>query len=221
MKLIKKIDIIINKERKVKMATHCLQYLFHGFTGFRWPVAYYASETASAFQIYNSFCFTVDYVNMDGASTNRLFMHMLSEDMWKSNFLVSDIFERDHQICILQDIKHVLKKIRNNLESSRLENKSKPGCCLINYSVPIVRSHWEEAYKFNIQDGFPIHPKLTEEHIVLTPVSKMRNSLATDVLNGEMLSKNPKDSIFVKIRLSLILDPLDLNVDQFENRTKN
>jgi hypothetical protein len=78
-----KIDIIINNERKAKMATHCLQYIFHGFTGFRWPVAYYASETANAFQIYNTFWdvlsnlskhgFTVDYVNMDGASTNRLF----------------------------------------------------------------------------------------------------------------------------------------------------
>ena len=35
------------------------------------------------------------------------------------------------------------------------------------------------------------------------------------------ISKRPKDSIFVKIKLSLILDPFDLNVDQFENRTKN
>lgn len=82
-----KIDIIINNERKVKMATHCLQYIFHGFTGFRWPVAYYASETANAFQIYNTFWdvlsklsqhdFTVDYVNMDGASTNRLYAHVV------------------------------------------------------------------------------------------------------------------------------------------------
>ena len=35
------------------------------------------------------------------------------------------------------------------------------------------------------------------------------------------ISKNPQDSIFVRIKLSLILDPLDLNVDQFENGTKN
>ena len=34
-------------------------------------------------------------------------------------------------------------------------------------------------------------------------------------------SKKPKNSIFVKIKLSLILDPLDFNVDQFENGTKN
>ena len=35
------------------------------------------------------------------------------------------------------------------------------------------------------------------------------------------ISKKPKNSIFVKIKLSLILDPLDFNVDQFENGTKN
>jgi hypothetical protein len=192
-----KIDIIINNERKVKMATHCLQYIFHGFTGFRWPVAYYASETANAFQIYNTFWdvlsnlskhgFTVDYVNMDGASTNRLFMHMLCEDLWQSKYIISNIFQRDHKICLLQDIKHVLKKIRNNMEASRSENKSKPGRYIIKDDIPIVWSHWEEAYKFNIQDGFPIHRKLTEEHILLTPVSKMRNGLASDVLNSEML----------------------------------
>jgi len=34
------------------------------------------------------------------------------------------------------------------------------------------------------------------------------------------ISKNPKDSIFDEIKQSLILDPLDLNVDQFENWTK-
>ena len=33
--------------------------------------------------------------------------------------------------------------------------------------------------------------------------------------------RTPKNSIFVQIKQSLILDPLDLNVDQFENGTKN
>ena len=34
-------------------------------------------------------------------------------------------------------------------------------------------------------------------------------------------SKDPKNSYFVKIKPSLISVPLDLNVDQFENGTKN
>ena len=34
------------------------------------------------------------------------------------------------------------------------------------------------------------------------------------------ISKRPKNLIFVKIKLSLILDPLDFNVDQFETGPK-
>lgn len=29
------ISVICNKEKKVQLATHALQYVFHGFTGFR------------------------------------------------------------------------------------------------------------------------------------------------------------------------------------------
>jgi hypothetical protein len=29
------ISVICNKEKKVQLATHVLQYVFHGFTGFR------------------------------------------------------------------------------------------------------------------------------------------------------------------------------------------
>ena len=79
--------------------------------------------------------FTVDYVNMDGASTNKLFMHMC-EDLWQSKYMISNVFQRDHKICLLQDIKHVLKKIRNNMESSRSENKSKPGRYIIKKLYP-------------------------------------------------------------------------------------
>lgn len=72
--------------------------------------------------------------------------------------------------CALSKM-HVFKKIRNNIESSKC----------------IVWEHWEECFKFNFQNGFSIHNKLTEEHINLTPSSKMRNELAIQVLNKDML----------------------------------
>lgn len=193
------IDILINKEKKVKMATHCLQFVFHGFTGFRWPVAYYGSETATGYQINVAFWevleklheygFTVDYVNLDGASTNRLFMNMLipGNGGRDCKFMALDIFNSKHKICLIQDIKHVIKKIRNNVESSRYINKSGRGRYLMIDSTPVLWDHWQDAFRFNIQDGFPIHKNLTEEHINLTPAAKMRNSLASDVLNHEML----------------------------------
>lgn len=54
-------------------------------------------------------------------------------------------------------------------------------------SRPIVWDHWESAYKYNISDGFPIHQNLTNDHIEVTPVSKMQNHLAAEVLNTDML----------------------------------
>jgi len=51
----------------------------------------------------------------------------------------------------------------------------------------ITWDHWEACFNFNFQSGFLVHPKLTEEHIKLTPAAKMRNSLAIEVLNRDML----------------------------------
>ncbi|OWF43040.1 hypothetical protein KP79_PYT24941 [Mizuhopecten yessoensis] len=194
------IDIICNGKRRVQLATHALQFVFHGLTGFRWPVVYYGSNTATAHQLYNCFwkCvdvldengFTVDYVMTDGASTNRSFVNMLfpkSHSRRDDSFIFPDVFYREHKICAIQDIMHVLKKIRNNIESSTNENSSKSGRYLVLENEKIVWDHWKECLQFNFQNGFAIHPKLTEEHINLTPASKMRNQLAIDVLNKNML----------------------------------
>jgi hypothetical protein len=47
--------------------------------------------------------------------------------------------------------------------------------------------YWIECFNFNFQNGFGIHKKLTEDHFTLTPASKMRNQLAIDVLDKNML----------------------------------
>jgi hypothetical protein len=41
-------------------------------------------------------------------------------------------------MCAIQDIMHVLKRIRNNIESSKLENQTKPGRYLFFNNHPIV-----------------------------------------------------------------------------------
>lgn len=68
--------------------------------------------------------FTVDCVMLDGASTNRTFTGMLfhgppADSAW----MFHDIFDRHHQICAIQDIMHCIKKLRNNIESSKSEHK--------------------------------------------------------------------------------------------------
>lgn len=130
--------------------------------------------------------FTVDYVMMDGASTDRSSVNMLF-DSNPREALFSDVYDINHSICAIQDIMHVLKRVRNNIESSKLEHKQKKGRLLLLNDSYIVWDYWVECFNFNIQNGFGIHAKLSPEHLNLTPASKMRNSLALDVLNKDML----------------------------------
>ena len=43
------LSVINNKGKKVELATHCLQFIFHGHNGFRWPVAYNGSNPATTY----------------------------------------------------------------------------------------------------------------------------------------------------------------------------
>ncbi|MES9881350.1 MAG: hypothetical protein ABW185_10765 [Sedimenticola sp.] len=132
--------------------------------------------------------FTTDYIMMDGGSANRSFTNMLfNGSPREQKYTTSDIFNVSHKIAIIQDAKHCLKKIRNGIESSRISNVNASGRHLVNAGQSIVWDHFEEVANFNWQFGFRIHRKLTREHIELTPVSKMRNELATSVLNRDML----------------------------------
>ena len=84
------ITIITNGSVKTELASHCLQFMFHGLCSFRWPVAYYGSNPAKAHQLYVSLwdCvdaldengFVVDYIMFDGASTNRSLTNILTND---------------------------------------------------------------------------------------------------------------------------------------------
>ena len=72
----------------------------------RWPVAYYATRTATAHQIYLSFAevvealmlfgLIVDYTCMDGASTNRSFTKMAFPETPKSSdFKAFNMFDQE------------------------------------------------------------------------------------------------------------------------------
>ena len=48
-------------------------------------------------------------------------------------------------------------------------------------------NHVEEAFQFNLQAGFRLHRYLTKEHVELTSATKMRNKLAEQVLDKDIL----------------------------------
>ena len=133
--------------------------------------------------------FAIDYVMMDGGSANRsLTSLLLGEQPRVQKFTTPNIYDFTRSITLVQDIKHCFKKIRNGIESSRLENRnSKKGRLLQLDDQPIVWEHFEGAFTFNTQSGLRIHRYLTKEHISLTPSNKMRNNLATQVLDKDML----------------------------------
>ena len=132
--------------------------------------------------------FSVDYVSMDGASTNRAFTKMLfSGPPMDSLFLARNPLDSSHFIAFNRDIKHCIKKIRNGIESSRETNTLK-GKHLLYKDVPIVWEMWQRAFTYNSAHSIRLHHKLTREHIFMTSNLIMRNHLAEDVLSSEMLS---------------------------------
>ena len=75
------------KNQDFKLATHCLQYLYVGFNGFRWPVAYYGSDNVNGHGLWFTFWEVVKHVErskfrvhgaiMDGSSNNRQFTRIV------------------------------------------------------------------------------------------------------------------------------------------------
>ena len=227
------VEIIINKKKEVKLATHILQIVYNGFTGFRWPVAYFPSKTATAYQIHKMFWegveilgqygFTIDYCSLDGASTNRSFIQMhFPDNPRNSSYTTIDQYDQTHSITFMQDCKHALKKIRNSIESSRLENLESGTRCLKYNDKYILWEHFEGAYHFNKRDGFRLNKHLTKDHIELTSSSKMRNNLALQVMDIDMLNlmKQYQASLEDKSKLDstvTLLEKTSQLVDIFSN----
>ena len=186
---------VTRKSDTPEIATDILQVTFNGFNGFRWPIAYFPTTKANPAQLWNIFWEGVDimdqygfevlYCSLDGASTNRSFMHMhFDRSIKESLFTTRNIYNSSQPMFLIQDIKHVLKKIRNSVSASSTNSKVR---CLVLNDLPILWDYWVQAYHYNSSFVLRIHPKLTKEHVYLTNASKMRNKLANQVLDSDML----------------------------------
>ena len=80
----------------------------------------------------------------------------------------------------------MIKKIRNSLYSSGREQDHKR---LISHPFSFIEwAHFRDAYMWdNANHTLRIHRKLTSEHFYLNNALKMRNHLAEQVLNSDML----------------------------------
>ena len=78
----------------------------------------------------------------DGASTNQLLTSLLLNENPRGNkFMAKNILDSMH-CFIIQDPKHVINKIRNNVESSLAEQMSSTGRYLICKGKYILWEHW-------------------------------------------------------------------------------
>ena len=84
------------------------------------------------------------------------------------------------------DYSHVIIFFRNNVLQSGHHTKC-TGCLKLPNQKEVVWQHWIDAYKHDHLNVVKIHKKLTSEHVFLNCASKMRNSLAEEVLDSDMV----------------------------------
>jgi len=100
------------------------------------------------------------------------------------------------------DIKHVIKRIRNNISKSDEKECNTKELKMNNY---IFWSHLINAYtcKWDNDNAFQLHHKLKDEHFYLNSQLKMRNKLAGDVLDENMLILMKSFQIFLGTQVQL------------------
>lgn len=151
---------MVNKTDELLMAKYILQFIFLGYDGFRFPVAYFPTTGVNAPELYinvwkiiselSLYGFSIEYVCFDGGSSNRSFqiMHFNDKDeAMEKNYTTSNPFHPSENVTLLMDYSHNIKKIRNNIYSSGDHKLSKRKLKLNNKFV--VWLHWINAYNWD------------------------------------------------------------------------
>ena len=227
-------EVSPNSKSSIVMASHYFQYIYVGLSGFCWPVAYYASNNVNGHSIYltvwplldtlHTHGFNVMGILMDGSNNNHQFCRLMvkSENARLFKYSASNPYDPDEHVSLIQDCKHVFKKIRNLIFSSRRDGKSVPQ---LKYKGKFIFwEHFEEAYDFNCRTDLQLYRKLSCDHVKVTDAGKMHNHLAINVLNHEMLhlmlvyQQSLEDSLILNSTIALLQQTSTL-VDIFCNNS--
>ncbi|ELT87513.1 hypothetical protein CAPTEDRAFT_190460 [Capitella teleta] len=183
---------------EVQLASHVLQILFVSHSGFRFPVAHYPTHEAQAPELFHviweaidkldDWGFNVEYLCQDGAVANRQLVQIfcagkLPRDV---NFTAPSMLNPTQNMVFIMDPKHTHKKIRNGLLSSgSIRQLTLPH---LGENSTVLWEHWRAAYQWDTENNpLPIHRKLTPAHMQPDSSEKMRNHLAEEVLDKDML----------------------------------
>ncbi|MES9902010.1 MAG: hypothetical protein ABW168_04915 [Sedimenticola sp.] len=187
--------ILRTGKNEKSLGTHALQFVFLGITGFRFPFAHFITDGVQAPELYSLFWEAVDklhmfgfktlYTCMDGAQCNRTFMKYNVGDSSTTYKTPCPCYAGD--VIFMMDFSHVMKKIRNNILKSGIH----ANCTRLLTILPSMKTiQWQmfvDCFKWDKSNSFQIHKKLTNEHMYVSTQGKMRNHLAEDVLDTDML----------------------------------
>lgn len=114
-------------------------------------------------------------------------MKMLLRENVSKTMTFDNIFDvTKTQICLIMYYSHVVKKIRNNITKSGTLTTHKRYLKL--GKKYIVWEHWYKAYQWDFYSNtLKVYQQLTQDHFFFNSQLKMRNKLAEDVLNENML----------------------------------
>ena len=195
-----------------ELATHILVFLVKSVVN---PLSYsfasFATTGISAHQIMPNFWRAVRYLEQinlhviaataDGASPNRRFFRM--HKFLQGDSAVEDVVYHTKNIYSAQnrfiyffaDVPHLMKTSRNCLSNSGSGRATR---YMWNSGFFVLWSHITQIYDEQLLSGLKFIPKLTADHINLTPYSVMRVNLAVQVLSdtvGKVLAElGPPDA---------------------------
>ena len=183
------------------IASHVLVFLLRSVVNpFKFSLANFATKNATASQIFPLFwkavaiCETqcaikVVAATCDGASANRKFFRMhfglTHDDELNANtdvvYRTINFFSEDKRyIYFISDPPHLLKTARNCLNNS---GSGKGTRFMWNGGLFLIWNHISDIFLEDQECGLQLLPKITYEHVYLTPYSVMNVRLAAQVLS--------------------------------------
>eukprot|EP00794_Sanderia_malayensis_P012456 gene12456-13744_t len=94
-----------------------------------------------------------------------------------------NLFAPDRYMFFFSDAPHLMKTARNNLSNS---GSGKSSRLLWNSGQHIIWNHMKHIYEEDLDCGLKLLPKLTSDHVNITPYSAMRVHLAVQVLSSSV-----------------------------------
>ena len=186
-------------------ASHVLVFLVRSLVNpLKFSLANFATNNATSIQLFPLFWKAVGIleencklkvvgVTCDGASSNRRMFRMhlgmtrnedINEDV-DVTYRTRNVFAEDEEryIYMVSDGPHLQKTARNCLANSLAGKCTRS---MWNNGYYLTRNHISKLFTDDIECGLHLVPKITNEHIKLTPYSLMNVKLAVQVLSDSV-----------------------------------